>query len=238
MAELAAAGARAAIKFALDQKAEADAVADHQAGGAPGAQSRIALGDGERHGAGIVLDQHRLAEAPVEASGQREVAGPEHRAPGHDPVAGVHIALAGKADGLDVAGAIVLGEGRDGVGRARPAAPRPRDCAADAPRGGSRGCARRCRPAAVRSGYSRSRRPPRARGRARRTGAPSAARESAPASASPASSLTSMPSSRRLAVRSDTLAELIRDAGRSRPAPADPPAGDNREAAVLPFREG
>ena len=35
MAELAAAGARAAIEFALNQEAEADAVADHQAGGAP-----------------------------------------------------------------------------------------------------------------------------------------------------------------------------------------------------------
>ena len=35
MAELAAAEARAAIELALDEKAEADAVADHEAGGAP-----------------------------------------------------------------------------------------------------------------------------------------------------------------------------------------------------------
>ena len=68
----------------------------------------MALRDGERHGAGVVLDQHRLAEALVEAGGEREVAGAEHRAPGDDPVAGVHIALAGKADGLHVAGPVVL----------------------------------------------------------------------------------------------------------------------------------
>ena len=61
----------------------------------------------------VVLDQHGFAEALLQAGGQREVAGAEHRAPGHDPVAGVHIALAGKPDGLDVVGPVVLGEGRD-----------------------------------------------------------------------------------------------------------------------------
>ena len=68
----------------------------------------MALRDGERHGAGVVLDQHGLAEPPLQAGGEREVAGPEHRAPGDDPVAGVHIALAGKPYGLHVAGPIVL----------------------------------------------------------------------------------------------------------------------------------
>ena len=121
VAELAAAGAGAAIEFAVDEKAQADAVADHEAGGPARPQRGIALRQGEGHGAGVVVEEDGQAEPLPQARRQGQVAGAEDGAPGDDALPRVDVALAREADGLDVGGRSRLArEGQRPSRRSRP----------------------------------------------------------------------------------------------------------------------
>ena len=153
MAELAAARAGAAIELALDQEAEADAVPDHQAGGAPGRSSGSRCARANAMALASFSTRTGRFRPLREPARQRRSRAPKTGLQAIDALPGVDIALARDADGLHGRRPRVVVPRRS---RSPPASTSTRRLGREVAErhvraAGSRGCTRRCRRGAARS---------------------------------------------------------------------------------------